>query len=152
MNGYRWQPFFRITPADGDQVLIDLSNDLQRIPGAGPASVSVKYQIDQKKREDVNGNSCHLTRGFRGEVAIELEDGGEMLDSDIVARVVNALRDSSSRVELSLDGMTWREVQITKLEGPTPNKGKPAAGCRWNLTVQTVELIREITPLGSGCW
>lgn len=121
-------------------------------PGAGPAAVTAKFQIDVKRREDVNGNSCNLTRGFRAEVSIEIEDGGEMLDSEIVARIVNALCDSSSQVELSLDGMTWREVQITKLEGPTPNKGKPAAGCRWNLTVQTVGLIRQIAPLGAGCW
>ena len=153
MDGYRWYVQVRITPPNGAAETIDLMTDLTRVPGLGPAQVELEYTVQRKDRQDINRRLRSRIDGVRPTVTLTIEAGGDMADSAIVARILNALLDREKAVELTLDGGTaWREVELSKFKGPTPNRGKTFAGCRWEITLLGVDLLTEIPDLMQGNW
>ncbi len=150
MSGYGFYVLARVAPPNGEEIVLDCE---QLTFAPGPTQRSLSYALDQKTREDVNGRLRVRRRGFRPEVSLTFIDGGDMLDSELVAQLVNAFADPQTAVFISLDGgAVWREAALTKFSGPKPIKGKPFAGAQYDLTLQCVDLIPEIPGLGAGNW
>ncbi len=149
MPGPHFYVMAQVIPANGLPFLVDVEQGCAW--ANGPTERALSYPLVQKIREDVNGRLRVRKRGFRPEVALTVIDGGDLLDSDMVVQLVNALMDQATRVQLSLDGgATWRDAVVAKFDGPKYVKKKPFAGVEWNVTLQAVELIPELPSLAGG--
>jgi hypothetical protein len=153
MSGYEWHPIFRLTPTDGPVSEIDLRYGTELPP------LRTRLRIDEeiRQRRDVNQVLRPLVRGLRWRVTFEWLVTGEMYDHDEIVKVVNALIDRTTTVELTLDGhygddAVYRECVFRGRSGPEPIQGKTHAGARYTLDVEGAALLSAETPIGDGRW
>lgn len=151
--GYAWTPKVRTTPLNGIAETIDLTSAGFLISG-DVTTVNVQNDLDyepvQDREETINRDARVTPFGFRPMVkqAFDVKDQSHLR---ALMKIINRLLDPGWTVELSLDnGATYREVVLSKLNGPTPWRGKTIAGARWEWTLTAVRLIPDLRYHESG--
>jgi hypothetical protein len=142
MTGYKRRAIFRIVYGSGPPTVIDCQTAFSDV--RGPVSCKVDYVPDVQKRMEVSRRSSPAIFGYRPKVDLTF-DVVTTEDSESFETILDALRDETTTVLLSLDGCyTEREVVLTGFDGPNPLGGKTIAGARWILKLEASDLIDTI--------
>lgn len=149
--GYMWNPVLRVHKRNGGDERIDLVYDFQT-PG-NPVSIEVSPRYEILKQDDVNRNSQNVVMGIRYEVTFTF-DIVTMDDHATLTRILRSLAREDHEVHLALDSVKEKVVQPVEnpYSGPKPFNGRPQAGARFSLTVQTKNLEKYPAPIGEGLW
>ena len=149
MPGYEFLPLVRIKPSTGNEVTLDLGRGLTDVPR--PLSARLSWGYDIEKRVAASKKLRPRRKGMRPVVTVTLLAAGAMADTAVVAQIVNAALNDTITTEISLDnGTVWREMLLTKFEGPTPTQNKSRAGATFVLEFTAVDVVWEAPALASG--
>lgn len=151
MAGVAWDPIVRIQRANGLPEDIALRSACAY--ARGPAATAISHDLLQDLREDVNRTLRPRKQGIRTTLKWTFYDGGSMVDSEVLRRIVSAWEEDGTRLYVSYDGgATFREAAISAIKGPEPISGKQFAGVKWELTLQSVDAASSLSSVLTGGW
>ena len=148
VTGYSWHHMIKLVPEDGAEEVLDI---MQEFPDTkGPGRTDLEYRDEQETRTDVNKIRRQVYDGFRARVTYRIE----ILDIEhqrALVKIMNAFADELTAVHLSLDGgFTYREVIMIRAASPRPIRNKIVIGARFDLRMETAELIDELEPMADA--